>query len=139
MLCTKNVLNVRNNLRTRHVLLRFELGIFVYWTCNSMNNLSSYCGLVDAKIRVPDKDLPVQGKVEIDHLLLIYFWELSIWFPPLQYKSWQPRFLWTSYQTYATYCSSWAQVNLLWKRGGFCYFVPSIGRTGSINNFKCLI
>ena len=28
-----------------------ELGIFMYWTCNSMNNLSSYCGLVDAKIR----------------------------------------------------------------------------------------
>ena len=139
MFCTKIVLNVRNNFRTQHVLPRFELGIFVYWTCNSMNNLSSYCGLVDAKIRVPDKDLPVQGKVEIDHLLLIYFWELSIWFPPLQYKSWQPRFLWTSYQTYATYCSSWAQVNLLWKRGGFCYFVPSIGRTGSINNFKCLI
>ena len=26
-----------------------ELGIFMYWTCNSMNNLSSYCGLVDAK------------------------------------------------------------------------------------------
>ena len=25
-----------------------------------MNNLSSYCGLVDAKIRPPDKDLPVQ-------------------------------------------------------------------------------
>ena len=24
-----------------------------------MNNLSSYCGLVDAKIRAPDKDLPV--------------------------------------------------------------------------------
>ena len=24
-----------------------------------MNNLSSYCGLVDAKIRVSDKDLPV--------------------------------------------------------------------------------
>ena len=28
-----------------------------YWTCNSMNNLSSYCGLADAKIRVFDKDL----------------------------------------------------------------------------------
>ena len=27
--------------------------------CNSMNNLSSYCGLVDAKIRASDKDLPV--------------------------------------------------------------------------------
>ena len=25
-----------------------------------MNNLSSYCGLVDAKIRASDKDLPVQ-------------------------------------------------------------------------------
>ena len=30
-----------------------------YSTCNSMNNLSSYCGLVDAKIRASDKDLPV--------------------------------------------------------------------------------
>jgi hypothetical protein len=36
-----------------------ELGIFVYLTCNSMNNLSSYCGLVDAKISASDKDLPV--------------------------------------------------------------------------------
>ena len=38
---------------------RFELGIFMYSTCNSMNNLSSYCVLVNAKIRVSDKDLPV--------------------------------------------------------------------------------
>jgi hypothetical protein len=35
-----------------------------------MNNLSSYCGLVDAKIRASDKDLPVitlfnQGDVDI--------------------------------------------------------------------------
>ena len=36
-----------------------ELGIFMYWTCNSMNNLSSYCWLVDAKIGASDKDLPV--------------------------------------------------------------------------------
>ena len=41
------------------VLPRFELGIFMHWTCNSMNNLSSYCELVDAKIRAFDKDLPV--------------------------------------------------------------------------------
>ena len=27
-----------------------------------MNNLSSYCGLVDAKIRASDKDLPVSQK-----------------------------------------------------------------------------
>ena len=26
-----------------------------------MSNLSSYCGLVDAKIRASDKDLPVQS------------------------------------------------------------------------------
>ena len=59
MLCTKIVLNVRSNFCTQHVLPRFELGIFMYWTCNSMNKMSSYCGLVDAKIRASDKDLPV--------------------------------------------------------------------------------
>ena len=31
----------------------------MYGTCNSMNNLSLYCGLVDAKIRASDKDLPL--------------------------------------------------------------------------------
>ena len=41
MLCTKIVLNVRNTFCTQHVLPRFELGIFMYWTCNSMNNLLS--------------------------------------------------------------------------------------------------
>jgi hypothetical protein len=33
-----------------------ELTSFMYWTRNSMNNLLSYCGLVDAKIRASDKD-----------------------------------------------------------------------------------
>ena len=56
MLCTKIV---RNNFCTQHVVSRFELGISMYWTCNSMNNMSSYCGLVEAKIRASDKDLPV--------------------------------------------------------------------------------
>jgi len=59
MLCTKIVLNVGNNSCTQHVLPRFELGNFMYWTCNSMNNLSSYSGLVDARIWASDKDLPV--------------------------------------------------------------------------------
>ena len=31
----------------------------MFWACNSMNNMSSYCGLVDAKIRASDKDLPL--------------------------------------------------------------------------------
>ena len=38
---------------------RFKLGIFMYLTCNSMNNLSLNYGLVDAKTRASDKDLPV--------------------------------------------------------------------------------
>ena len=62
MLCTKIVLNARNNFCTQHALPRFEHGIFMYWTCNSMNNLSPYCGfIVDAKIRASDKDLPVHS------------------------------------------------------------------------------
>ena len=34
-----------------------EFAIFKCWSRNSMNNLSSYCGLVDAKISASDKDL----------------------------------------------------------------------------------
>ena len=34
-----------------------------------MNNLSSYCGLVDAKIRASDKDLPV--KMEMKSFVLM--------------------------------------------------------------------
>ena len=30
-----------------------------------MNNLLSYCGLIDAKIRASDKDLPVSGSISI--------------------------------------------------------------------------
>ena len=33
----------------------------MYLSGNSINNLLSYCGLVDAKIRASDKDLPVTG------------------------------------------------------------------------------
>ena len=36
-----------------------ELGIFMNWTCNSMNNRLLYCGLVDARISASEKDLPV--------------------------------------------------------------------------------
>ena len=31
----------------------------IYSTCNSMKNLLSYCGLIDARITVSGKDLPV--------------------------------------------------------------------------------
>ena len=67
VLCTKIILKVRNNFCTQHVLPRFDLGIFMYWTCNSMKNLSSYCGLVDAKIRASDKDLPVPNPLRFTY------------------------------------------------------------------------
>ena len=31
----------------------------LYFSCNSMNNLSSYCGLTDLRMRASDTDLPV--------------------------------------------------------------------------------
>ena len=58
MLCTKIVLNVRNNFCTQNDLPR--IGIFMYWTCNSMHNQSSYCGLVDARIKASDEDSSVK-------------------------------------------------------------------------------
>ena len=33
------------------------LGIFMYWTFNSMNNLLSYCGLLETRISVSEKKL----------------------------------------------------------------------------------
>ena len=36
-----------------------ELVVFMYWTRNSMNNILSYYGLVDARISASEKDLPV--------------------------------------------------------------------------------
>ena len=67
MLCKQIVFcfcfDIKNNLCAQHVLPMFspcsELGIFMYWTRKSMNNLLSYFGLVDKRIRASKKDLPV--------------------------------------------------------------------------------
>ena len=40
-----------------------ELGIFMYWSYNSINNLLSYWGLVDTGISASDKDLSVRKVV----------------------------------------------------------------------------
>ena len=37
-----------------------EFVVLMYWTGKSMNNLLSYCGLVDPRISASDKNLPVQ-------------------------------------------------------------------------------
>ena len=44
--------DIQNNICTQHVLN-------LYFWGDSMNNLSSYCGLTDSKMRASDTDLPV--------------------------------------------------------------------------------
>ena len=49
-----------------------ELVIFMYWTRNSMNNLLSYCGLVDVRISASEKDLPVHTVVHCLRDLMVF-------------------------------------------------------------------
>ena len=51
---TKTTISVHNMFCTAE-----SAGILSLQFSRTMNNLSSYCGLVDAKIRAFDKDLPV--------------------------------------------------------------------------------
>ena len=48
-----------------------ELGIFMYWTRNSINNLLSYYGLVDARISASENDLPVSLTVHSVYTLYL--------------------------------------------------------------------
>ena len=43
---------IQNNICTQHV-------VNLYFSWNSMNNLLSYCGLIDARMMASEKDLPV--------------------------------------------------------------------------------
>ena len=43
-----------------------EVVFFLYWSQESMNNLSSYCGLIDWRMSASDTDLPV--------IALIFIW-----------------------------------------------------------------
>ena len=53
MLCTKIVVclffDIQNNICTQHV-------VNLYFSWNSMNNLLSYCGLTEARMRASEKD-----------------------------------------------------------------------------------
>ena len=61
MLCTKIVPNVKTKQKQQFVYTTCTAGILSLQFSSTMNNLSSYCGLVDAKIRASDKDL--QSKI----------------------------------------------------------------------------
>ena len=60
MLCTKIVLNAKTKTKINFCS---ELVFFSYWSCKSMNNLLSYCGLTDARMNASEKDLPVHPRV----------------------------------------------------------------------------
>ena len=66
--------NQQYELRVQYMkILSTEHGQNMFCACNfhgnSMNDLLSYCGLIDAKIRASDKDLPVcLKKVEINDI-----------------------------------------------------------------------
>ena len=74
ILCTEIV----SGIQKIFVFPRFELGILMYWTCNSMNNLSSHCGLVDGKIRASDKDLTVSKESNLKMILTLLTTQLTI-------------------------------------------------------------
>ena len=58
MLCTQIVFNVEKNKTKNNLCIQHVLNL--YFSCNSMNNLLSYNGLIDARMIDFDKDLPVQ-------------------------------------------------------------------------------
>ena len=53
-------LDIQNNICTQNVLK-------MYFSLNSMNNLSSYCGLTDSRMRASEKDLPVITNIPIQY------------------------------------------------------------------------
>ena len=53
-----------------------ELVVFMYWTGKTMNNLLSYCGLVDARIRASNKDLAGKKSQEICCFKILQITEL---------------------------------------------------------------
>ena len=60
MLCTQIVFLFLFLHSEQFMFTYSEIGIFMYWTRNSMHNLFSYCGLVDTRISASEKDLPVK-------------------------------------------------------------------------------
>ena len=69
---------------------RSELAIFMYWTGNSINNLLSYCGLVDEKLRASDIDLPAyisEHRISASFLSHRILWKCySIWQKKCNFK-----------------------------------------------------
>ena len=65
--------NKKNNFCTQHVLN-------LYFSCNSMNNLLSYCGSTDARMRASEKDLPVKVSLfsNLQNIFSVIFRETAL-------------------------------------------------------------
>ena len=61
MLCTEIVMNVKTKTKKQQFVYSTctKLVVFLYQTCKSINDLSSYCGLFDARLRASEKNLPI--------------------------------------------------------------------------------
>ena len=55
----------KNNVCAQHV-------VNLYFSGNSMNNLSSYCGLSYSRMRASDMDLPVQFVWNLVHIMISF-------------------------------------------------------------------
>ena len=73
MLYTKIVLNVKTKQKQQFVYTTCSAGILSLQFSRTMNNLLSYCGLVDAKKGDSDKDLPVHKSVFFDSVSIFIF------------------------------------------------------------------
>jgi len=58
--CCAHCANIVLNVKTKKQFLYTTCSKLVFFEGNSMNNLLSYCGLTDARLRASDRDLPVQ-------------------------------------------------------------------------------
>ena len=56
-----------------------ELVVFMYWSGKSINNLLSYCGLVDPRISASDKDLPAQMYTYLQKNMEVNFAKSKEW------------------------------------------------------------
>ena len=93
-----------------------ELAIFKYWTGNSMNNLLSYCGLVDAKIRASDIDSPLSGFVWYEDWS--FFKKMFFkWSSKNRVNLYSEAYIWKKYSFYSP-------KQILWFKIGFPFLLP---------------
>ena len=90
MMCTNIVLKTKNKKQCLYTTCS-EVVFFLYWSQESMNNLSLYCGLTDWRMSASDTDLPVTAIFHYDvvNVLIIDLKKVSYVFILLLQESWK--------------------------------------------------